>query len=149
MQRWNEIVKPDDIVYHLGDVGLGDTDKIIELVKHLNGHIYLAYGNHDSDARLARYKMENLFEDIQMGYRIKHKDGILILTHYPTIVKNTTPYPRVWNLHGHTHDIIVYDKSYPYKYHVGMDATECYPLELNECINELKFFERKNNNAEV
>ena len=48
IERWNEVVKYDDIVYHLGDVMMGDLDAGIKLVKQLNGKIRLAIGNHDS-----------------------------------------------------------------------------------------------------
>ena len=45
--RWNEVVKPEDIVYHLGDFAFGDQEEIKRLVKQLNGKIRLILGNHD------------------------------------------------------------------------------------------------------
>jgi calcineurin-like phosphoesterase family protein len=42
--RWNSVVKPDDLVYHLGDFSMGQPGKYIQ---HLNGKIVLIKGNHD------------------------------------------------------------------------------------------------------
>ena len=51
IKRWNEVVKPEDIVYHLGDVILGDNAHGIECLKQLNGQIKIMSGNHDTNAR--------------------------------------------------------------------------------------------------
>ena len=51
IERWNKVVKPDDIVYHLGDTMLNDNEKGIECMHRLNGEIFLIWGNHDTDAR--------------------------------------------------------------------------------------------------
>ncbi len=49
ISRWNAVVGPDDIVYHLGDfaMGLNDADRIRGIFNRLNGRKYLVYGNHD------------------------------------------------------------------------------------------------------
>lgn len=47
VNKWNSIVRKDDIVYHLGDVGFGSTDELKELVGRLNGTKILIRGNHD------------------------------------------------------------------------------------------------------
>lgn len=44
---WNELVAPDDTVWHLGDVALGKLDESLEAVSRLNGNIFLVPGNHD------------------------------------------------------------------------------------------------------
>lgn len=43
---WNDVVKPDDIVWHLGDVSLS-LAAAQHCVPHLNGDIRLVAGNHD------------------------------------------------------------------------------------------------------
>jgi calcineurin-like phosphoesterase family protein len=43
IQAWNQTVKPQDHVYHLGDVAFGP----ISIVQKLNGHKRLVLGNHD------------------------------------------------------------------------------------------------------
>lgn len=47
LAKWNSVVKPEDHVIHLGDVAMGQLDKSLSLVKHLNGHKILILGNHD------------------------------------------------------------------------------------------------------
>ena len=51
IQNWNSVVKPNDEVYHLGDVMLNDTERGIEALKKLNGKIHIIRGNHDTDQR--------------------------------------------------------------------------------------------------
>ncbi len=47
IERWNEVVKPDDVVIHLGDVALGKIAESLPLIGRLNGHKVLVPGNHD------------------------------------------------------------------------------------------------------
>jgi calcineurin-like phosphoesterase family protein len=47
VQRWNEIVAPDDEVWVLGDVALGRLDDSLTYVTYLNGVKHLVPGNHD------------------------------------------------------------------------------------------------------
>lgn len=48
--RWNARVKPGDIVYHLGDVALGQFTELPPIIAQLNGDIELSLGNHDRNA---------------------------------------------------------------------------------------------------
>ncbi len=47
--RWNAVVAPDDVVYHLGDfaLGLNNPERIQGIFARLNGRKFLVYGNHD------------------------------------------------------------------------------------------------------
>lgn len=47
IQKWNSVVKKDDTVYHLGDVGFGSLQEVKSLVERLNGTKILLKGNHD------------------------------------------------------------------------------------------------------
>lgn len=38
VRRWNELVGPDDIVLHLGDLALGPIEQSLALTSMLNGH---------------------------------------------------------------------------------------------------------------
>ena len=48
IKLWNNVVKKNDIVYHLGDFGVGNKEYISKIVSKLNGRIFLILGNHDS-----------------------------------------------------------------------------------------------------
>ena len=49
--NWNSVVEPEDIVYVLGDLMLGDNEYGKSCVERLNGTIRLIRGNHDTDRR--------------------------------------------------------------------------------------------------
>ena len=62
IERWNSVVRPEDVVYHLGDVGKFSSEEDAEqIIKRLNGDKYLIMGNHDyGNAELASDSAEQL-----------------------------------------------------------------------------------------
>lgn len=138
IERWNSVIKPGDLVYHLGDVLLGDLDKGIENVLKLNGKINLAIGNHDTERRLMSFYSMSKFNDVQMGYRIKvSKTKTFLLTHYPTLTENHDKTMKVYSIHGHTHDPRYMRPEYPLMYNVNCDAHFCTPVHIDEIISDL------------
>lgn len=62
VKNWNDTVSDDDIVYLLGDVAMGsDLQANLRLINRLKGQKYLAYGNHDTEARLKAFKTNRFF----------------------------------------------------------------------------------------
>lgn len=47
IENWNRVVKPKDLIYHLGDVSFYGVTKTTAIVKRLNGIKMLIRGNHD------------------------------------------------------------------------------------------------------
>ncbi|KQS84847.1 metallophosphoesterase [Rhizobium sp. Leaf383] len=49
IRAWNNVVRPEDIVYHLGDfaMGLGDENRVRSIFDRLAGSKVLILGNHD------------------------------------------------------------------------------------------------------
>lgn len=119
VERWNSVVKPQDKVYHLGDVYMGGKSKAYteNILANLNGHLRLILGNHDNgkDQILQKY-----FQKIDV-WRMFKEFGLL-LTHVPVHpsscervetkgvwdnqkqgyeYKETKWYMK--NVHGHTH----------------------------------------------
>lgn len=99
--RWNETVRPQDHVYHLGDVAIAK--RSLSVVKRLNGHKRLVRGNHDIFK--TREYLEVGFDEIY-GVRVfvpNQQQGIpgAILTHIPIHPASL----QRWgiNVHGHTH----------------------------------------------
>lgn len=142
IENWNKVVKSDDIVYHLGDVMLMDNNSGLSLIRHLNGKIYIAVGNHDTDKRVCLYPSCYNVYDVEMGYRIFSNKKTLILTHYPTITANGED-TRTLNLFGHTHQTTNFFKDKDgterkYMYHVGMDSHNCTPINLEDILLEIK-----------
>lgn len=92
VKRWNETVRPNDKVYHLGDVVINR--KALKIMSRLNGDKVLIKGNHDI-FRLEEYTP--YFRDI----RGSHVMNGMILTHIP--VHESNLYRFGTNIHGHTH----------------------------------------------
>lgn len=89
---WNETVKPNDKVYHLGDVVINR--RALSILHRLNGDKVLIKGNHDI-FKLTDYTEH--FRDI----RAYHVMNGMILSHIP--VHESNLYRFGTNIHGHTH----------------------------------------------
>lgn len=92
--KWNEVVKPHDKVYHLGDVAIKKKD--ISMMSRLNGKKVLIRGNHDI-FDLSDYTP--YFYDI----RGSHKLSDFILSHYPLHPESIKTKWCKGNIHGHVH----------------------------------------------
>lgn len=107
VERWNSVVRPQDKVYHLGDVYMGSgfsREYTNNLLSKLNGHKRLILGNHDNgkDQLLQKH-----FEKIDV-WRMMPEHGIL-MTHVP-VHPSTLGEGRFsksdyvfQNIHGHIH----------------------------------------------
>jgi calcineurin-like phosphoesterase family protein len=95
VERWNAVVRPEDSVYHLGDVVINR--KSLHHVKRLNGKKRLIRGNHDI-FRDSDYRDVG-FEQIH-GVRVFVDK--FILSHIPLHPASVTERFRV-NIHGHLH----------------------------------------------
>jgi calcineurin-like phosphoesterase family protein len=101
IRRWNAKVPQGAVVYHLGDFGFMDPDKLVSLIKRLNGTIRLIRGNHDKV--LKHKKVRECFEWVREYYESKTKDGTkIVMCHYPFMTWNGS-HRGAWNLHGHCH----------------------------------------------
>lgn len=140
-RRHNEVVAPDDDVYILGDCCLGpDLDANRELISSMNGRKYFVIGNHDTDKRVEMYK--ELGTVLGYAWMLKYRKYSLYLSHYPTGTTNLDEDPRlrahVLNLYAHTHQKDNFRNDIPYFYHVGVDSHNCYPVLLDDVLEEMK-----------
>ena len=99
--RWNEIVKPEDHITHLGDVtmargGRVQQDAFIRLMKRLNGHKRLFLGNHDHFP--IKTYLEAGFEKIYATWR--DEQGLLFahIPVHPSAIGSAKAC-----IHGHIH----------------------------------------------
>lgn len=151
VRRWNSVVSPDDIVYVLGDVIVLNLESGMKYLEQLNGHIYIIPGNHDSVHKIEEYKK---LPNVQVlnavcggllpaSAMIKYKKYYLCLSHFPTLCNNYDEdkplKARCINLCGHSHTKDKFaDMDKGIIYHVEMDAHDCYPIELDKVIEEIK-----------
>lgn len=95
VKQWNETVKDEDIVYHLGDVYFGPaTGK--DILPRLRGRKRLLLGNHDDGKDILLHKT---FQKIGL-WRMFREMGVL-LTHVPI---HETSLQDLVNVHGHIHN---------------------------------------------
>jgi calcineurin-like phosphoesterase family protein len=95
--RWNSVVGAEDIVWHLGDVGFGDRERLKEIVPKLNGRKYLVKGNHDVRSN-AFYRECGFLEVYDHPVIIK---DFIVLSHEPMPFVMNQMYH---NVYGHVHD---------------------------------------------
>ena len=135
----NEVVKPGDRVYHLGDMFWRtlEVGEALTIRHRLNGEHYYIYGNHDElfrkkevcDSFIWCRDMENLRAQ---GY------PNIVLCHFAMRTWNGH-HKGSWQLYGHSHaglpEITNKNKregESPYSFDVGVDACNLYPISLEE-----------------
>ena len=101
VQEWNKVIKSDDTVFHLGDVGIGSQDYLKSIVSQLNGHKHLICGNHDTYSD--EFYRDCGFETVSRFPIIWN--NFFIFSHEPLQLTETTPYG---NLYGHVHNDVKY-----------------------------------------
>lgn len=151
IQLWNEIVPPNGIVFHGGDfIWTGQIDRVRDVVKQLNGDIYLSLGNHCYQNRLDRQIFKTIFKDVQDMYYItvqdedhQYKRMNFQLCHYPLMYWRSNYY----HLHGHVHSgprCKPQDKvPFHYlRYDIGVDNNDFKPISYETL--KLKFIEFRN-----
>lgn len=101
ISRWQEVVKPEDLIIHLGDVIIGNRRKLKDIMTLLPGRKVLIRGNHDRQHGNGWW-MENGFDFScdAMVYRS------VWLTHEPS---TSLASGCDINVHGHQHNFL--DKS--------------------------------------
>ncbi|MFD1033476.1 metallophosphoesterase family protein [Sphingomonas hankookensis] len=125
IERWNAVVAPDDIVWHLGDVARRPAD-VAALLARLHGTKHLLRGNNDPDATLAAPGWASIgnYAELEVdGHR-------LVLCHYPFRSWNGQ-HKRALNLHGHGHGRL---KPMPRQFDVGVDARDFAPVRLDQLL---------------
>lgn len=139
IRRWNEVVGEDDIVYHLGDVMLGNNNYGMGCLAVLNGHIKIIPGNHDTATRLELYKKLPNVEVLGYAEMLRYKKYNFYLSHHPTMTSNLEKAPflrmHLINLFGHTHQNKQFYQDIPFMFHVGMDSNNCTPILLDDAIS--------------
>lgn len=138
IKNFNSVVKPDDVVYVLGDCVLKNDAFGVECLKRLNGKKYLAFGNHDSGARIERYQEEGIFLDIQYGYRLRESKFTFWLQHYPAMMGNYKDKSPTICLAGHTHSPDKFQNMENGTYNIALDAHNCYPVSFDEIIKDIR-----------
>jgi len=135
VRRWNETVRPNDKVYHLGDVVINR--KALKTLHRLNGDKVLIKGNHDI-FRLEEYTP--FFRDVR-GYHVMNG---MILSHIPLHVSSLGRFGV--NIHGHlhAHRVMFYDTMThkeevdPRYFCVSVEHTDYTPVLFEDVVKRVK-----------
>ena len=142
IDNWNDVVRPSDEVYHLGDVSLGQIKDTLPLAKQLHGHKFLVRGNHDRCWQNADWMAA--YQDV--GFKIcqdsLHFDDFVVC-HFPytgdsqaddRYVSDRPVDEGKWLLHGHVHDEW---KIKDRLINVGVDVWDYHPVSY-DVLNEIR-----------
>lgn len=138
--RHNNLVSPDDDVYVLGDLMLGDNEYGLSCVKRMKGKLHIIRGNHDTDRRIELYRSLPAVVEICDAKYLRCKGYHFFLCHYPTMTGNLEKESlkqMTCNIFGHTHQKAQFYNDIPYMICVCMDALDCYPVCAAEIISKM------------
>jgi calcineurin-like phosphoesterase family protein len=130
VELWNARVRPDDVVWHLGDFALGASPaEVASIFAALNGSLRLVRGNHDPQSTLDlpwALPVQSLVE-------VSVDNTRLVLCHYPLRAWRGS-FSRTLQLYGHTHDLLPPSTR---SCDVGLDSWAYAPVTLGEIKGRL------------
>jgi len=142
VKRWNDTVRPNDKVYHLGDVVINR--KALSTMSRLNGDKVLIRGNHDI-FRDDEYRL--YFREL----RAYHVMNGMILSHIPIHPESLGRFGT--NIHGHLHSNrvkkargvdartgeVLYSDEPDVRYHcVCVEQTDFKPILFEDVIKRIE-----------
>jgi calcineurin-like phosphoesterase family protein len=132
VRRWNDTVRPNDKVYHLGDVVINR--KALKTLWRLNGDKVLIRGNHDI------FRDEEYREHFR-ELRAYHVMNGMILSHIPIHTESLARFGT--NIHGHLHANRVMtgikNSKIDVRYHcVCVEQTDFAPILFEDVIKRIK-----------
>ncbi len=133
---WNQTVKPQDHIYHLGDIAIGFKG-VPEILMQLQGHKRLVMGNHDREP-IATYM--KYFEKIK-SYNVLDN---IIFSHIP-IHPESISHRWTGNVHGHLHSHLVQleGEDDPRYINISVEQIAYTPVHLDEIVRRFKDAETK------
>jgi calcineurin-like phosphoesterase family protein len=168
VENWNAVVAPDDHVFHLGDVALGDIEDSLSNISRLNGVKHLVTGNHDRNFRGAKRsrglepdEWESRYRDAgfaTVSHGVQFYGQLLgyaggrpfMLSHFPYDGdSHGEERYREFRLvddglplvHGHTHssgDPVSFSRAGTLQIHVGVDAWDYAPVSDEKILEILR-----------
>lgn len=127
IKNWNMAVKPNDTVFHLGDVGTN----IESIIPKLNGTKFLIKGNHDTEPN--KFYRHVGFKEVYNNPTVLNK--FFILSHEPLYVNDNMPYA---NIFGHIHGNPAYATSSPRTYCVCVERINYTPIKYEDILRKIK-----------
>jgi calcineurin-like phosphoesterase family protein len=131
LTRFNEVLRPGDRLYHLGDVAWSSYD-LGRFFSRLNTkEVHLILGNHDRK-NLSEY--HKWFRSVGEYKSLTVDQTRVILFHYPIRSWVSKGY-GAYHLYGHVHGTL--PQSGERSMDVGVDTTGFYPIHLDQVVTTL------------
>jgi len=142
IDKWNNLILPEDKTYIIGDVSFGNVNETIRILDQLNGEKILIVGNHDKYL-IMETKFIKCFSEVHHYHELKYNGIKICMFHYPILMWNQKHHGS-FHLHGHLHS----NKSgiEGRIKNVGWDATGKIAVSLDEIYNELVMIDFFNHN---
>lgn len=147
IDSWNNVVAPQDTVYHLGDIGFSTPQNLEEIFFALNGRKIFIKGNHDTGSILEKLSADGCYHE-HMILSFMDSNGKMrniYMVHNPMTYFVNCRYNHSKNdllLYGHVHEHAAsglhYVKNGERKilaYHVGVDTNDYRPVNLNKIVD--------------
>lgn len=103
--NWNAVVRPNDVVFYLGDICLANPKNAKEFVDQLNGEINFVMGNHDryeDIIKMNRFKTVYDLVDLKIFNPQDKTETEYAICHYPILSWNKANH-GTYMIHGHCH----------------------------------------------
>ena len=137
IENWNRVVKDDDMVFVLGDLGFCGIEKLKPILERLKGKKYLVQGNHDSDKVVFKLIEGNILED---SYKLttitiegdpEVPEQMLTLCHFPMLDWYNKE-KGAWMVHGHQHQLPETPSCSVMHWDVGLDKNHMTPISFEQ-----------------
>lgn len=128
IEKWNSVVKPNDYVYHLGDVTFFYGYGFEVLMKSLNGRKRLILGNHD---KVKGTKLLDFFEKLDLWKGFKEYN--FTATHIPLMLQSLRD--GAYNVHGHVHQNSLKNPNY---INVSVEVRDYTPVNIDTISAEIR-----------
>jgi calcineurin-like phosphoesterase family protein len=129
VERWNADIRPQDTVYHMGDVSFRYGSEFNELMSRLNGNKTLIIGNHDNVALLLPW-----FPKVLVWREFR--DHNFVASHvpvHPTQLRRGKDHEG-FNIHGHIHANVLEDHRY---INLCVEHTGGKPVHIDEVLAKI------------
>lgn len=126
VENWNEVVKPEDTVYHVGDFGLAKLEVLRAIRQQLNGRIVLIKGNHDGG--WVRMRDIGVDEFHPNDLLIWIGDKSIYFSHEPNFQRKGTVH-----LYGHVHNRTPEDEP-KWAHNMSVEVIDYRPVNLENYL---------------
>ena len=145
LANWNDVVKPQDTVYILGDLFFRNTVSAEDYLRRLNGKKHLIIGNHDKDW-MKKTDLLKYFKSVEHMSIFNDGAHRITLCHYPMMTWGGIA-KGSYMIHGHIHnntdaEYFSLIKKMPNILNAGVDINSFCPVNFNDLLKNNEQFKK-------